>query len=90
MRIVALLQAGEATVQELTDRLAVGAVPVTHQAVSKHLAALYREGVVSRRPEGTWVHYALADYTISQLIGQATASTAAHLEELAEHASTVR
>ena len=84
MQIVSFLQAGGSTVQELTDRLEAGAAPVNHQNVSKHLAVLHREGVVSRRREGSNVRYALADYTVWPLIEQAAASTAAHLEELAE------
>jgi DNA-binding transcriptional ArsR family regulator len=84
MRIVSMLQRGEASVQDLTDRLSDGGVPVTHQNVSKHLAVLYREGVCSRRREGSWVRYALADYTVCQLIEQAIASTAGHFEERAE------
>jgi DNA-binding transcriptional ArsR family regulator len=85
MRIVSLLhQRGETSVQDLTDRLCDGSLPVTHQNVSKHLAVLYQEGVCSRRREGSWVRYALADYTVCQLIEQAIASTAGHLEERAE------
>ena len=79
MRILALLERGEASVQELTDEL-----PTTHQNVSKHLAALYQVGIVSRRREGSWVRYALADYTAARLIEQAAAGVAGHIEELAE------
>jgi DNA-binding transcriptional ArsR family regulator len=60
---IALLEAlnacGEASVQELADR--IGA---PHQKASKHLAVLYGAGMVSRRRgEGTTVLYALVDWT---------------------------
>lgn len=58
---IALLEAlneGEATVQELADRLAA-----PHQKVSKHLAVLYQAGMVRRRREGATVIYALVDWT---------------------------
>lgn len=84
MRIVSMLQQGEASVQDLTDRLSDGVTPITHQNVSKHLAVLYHEGVCSRRREGSWVRYALADYTVCQLIEHAIASTTGHFEERAE------
>lgn len=43
IRIIGLLNEGEATVQELTDRLIT-----THQNVSTHLGVLYQAGMVSR------------------------------------------
>lgn len=59
---IALLEAlneGEASVQELADRLLAH-----HQKVSKHLAVLYGAGMVSRRRgEGTTVRYALIDWS---------------------------
>src|SRR4051794_25993761 len=58
IRIMGLLNEGEATVQELTDRLAT-----THQNVSKHLGVLYQSGMVSRRKEGNCVRYTLVDWT---------------------------
>ncbi len=79
MRILALLERGEASVQELTDGL-----PTTHQNVSKHLAALHQAGIVSRRREGSWVRYSLADYTALRLVEQAAAGVAGHIDELAE------
>lgn len=79
IRIMGLLNEGEATVQELTDRL-----PTTHQNVSKHLSALYQAGMVSRRKEGTSVRYALVDWTGWWLVEQMGASVAAQLDELRE------
>lgn len=58
---IALLEAlneGEATVQELADRLVA-----PHQKVSKHLGILYQAGMVRRRREGATVRYALVDWT---------------------------
>jgi DNA-binding transcriptional ArsR family regulator len=77
IRLMGLLNEREATVQELTDRL-----PTTHQNVSKHLAALYQAGMVSRRTEGSSVHYALVDWTGWWLVEQMAASVAARLDEL--------
>jgi DNA-binding transcriptional ArsR family regulator len=79
IRILALLDEGDATVQELTDRLMT-----THQNVSKHLAVLYQSGMVSRRKEGTSVRYALVDWTGWWVIEQIGASVAAQLDDLRE------
>ena len=79
MRILTRLERGEATVQELTDEL-----PSTHQNVSKHLAVLLGVGIVSRRREGSWVRYALADYTALRLVEQAAAAVTGHIDELTE------
>lgn len=72
-----LLNEGEATVQELTDRLMT-----THQNVSKHLGVLYQAGMVSRRKEGTSVRYALVDWTGWWLVEQIGASVAAQADDL--------
>lgn len=74
-----LLNEREATVQELTDRLAT-----THQNVSKHLGVLYQAGIVSRRREGSCVRYALVDWTGWWLVEQIAGSVAARYEELQE------
>src|SRR5690606_1848217 len=79
IRIMGLLNEGDATVQELTDRL-----PTTHQNVSKHLSALYQAGMVSRRKEGTSVRYALVYWTGWWLVEQMGASVAAQLDEMRE------
>jgi DNA-binding transcriptional ArsR family regulator len=49
-----VLDRGEASVTTLSD-----SVPVTRQAVSKHLAVLERAGLVTRRREGREVRYSL-------------------------------
>ncbi|HWB69636.1 MAG TPA: ArsR family transcriptional regulator [Solirubrobacterales bacterium] len=51
------LRGGEATVQDLADE-----VGLAHQNTSHHLAALWREGIVSRRAEGPSTLYALEDW----------------------------
>lgn len=78
IRIVAMLELGEATVQDLTDGLAT-----THQNVSKHLAILLQSGIVSRRKDGRNVWYALADFTAPRLVEQAAQSAVGYVEELA-------
>ncbi len=57
IKLVDLLdQRGEATVQELAD-----ALPAQQQNVSKHLRVLHQAGVVTRRKDGTFVRYRLAE-----------------------------
>lgn len=82
MRIKLLdqLRDGDATVQELADR--VGAV---RQNVSKHLERLHQAGVVERRKVGNHVSYALADPAALELLETAAKSLAHQLAELAEH-----
>jgi DNA-binding transcriptional ArsR family regulator len=79
IRILAVLEQREASVQELADGLGV-----SHQVTSKHLSVLYRSGIVTRRKEGTCAYYALADYTACLLIRQALTSLAGHVEEMAD------
>lgn len=77
IRIMSLLNEGDATVQELTDRLMT-----THQNVSKHLGVLYQAGLVSRRKEGISVRYALVDWTGWWLVEQMATSVADRLDAL--------
>ena len=77
IRILGLLNEGDATVQELTDRLMT-----THQNVSKHLGVLYQAGMVSRRKDGISVRYALVDWTGWWLVEQMATSVADRLAEL--------
>ncbi|MGH2988448.1 MAG: ArsR/SmtB family transcription factor [Solirubrobacterales bacterium] len=77
IRILGLLNEGDATVQEITDRLMT-----THQNVSKHLGVLYQAGMVSRRKEGISVRYALVDWTGWWLVEQMATSVADRLDEL--------
>ncbi len=65
IRLLQLLDGGDASVQELSDRLAT-----THQNVSRHLAVLYQAGMVSRRRDSTRVNYSLVDWTGLWLVEQ--------------------
>ena len=78
IRILKMLEGGEATVQDLTDELAT-----THQNVSRHLAVLYQSGMVSRRKDGRTVWYTLADFSALRLVEQAAQSASGYVEELA-------
>ena len=77
IRILGLLNDGDATVQEITDQLMT-----THQNVSKHLGVLYQAGMVSRRKEGISVRYALVDWTGWWLVEQMAVSVVDRLDEL--------
>lgn len=71
------LQAGEATVQQLTA--AVGGV---QQNVSQHLAVLHHAGVISRRKDGIRVWYAIVDPHVPDLLRHARESVNHHVNEL--------
>jgi DNA-binding transcriptional ArsR family regulator len=77
IRLLLAVQDGEASVQELADVLGT-----EHRNASRSLNALYRDGLLGRRREGTRVLYSIADYTACRLIGQAAESVAAQVEEL--------
>jgi DNA-binding transcriptional ArsR family regulator len=79
LRLLLSLGEREACVQELADEM-----DAIHQKVSLHANALYREGLLTRRREGTRVLYSLADYTAPKVIAQVTASVTARIEELGE------
>jgi DNA-binding transcriptional ArsR family regulator len=79
LRLLSALEEHEACVQELADQLGL-----VHRNVSHGLNLLYREGLLSRRREGTLVVYSLADYSACRLVAQATASVTAQIEELGD------
>lgn len=56
LRILALLECHELCVCQLTTVLGVAA-----STVSAHLSQLHRERLLTRRKEGRWVNYALAE-----------------------------
>lgn len=58
VRLLQFLDEGDASVQELADRLGVA-----HQTVSKHLGLLHRAGMLSRSRDGTSTRYSLVDWT---------------------------
>jgi len=82
LRLVELLTDGPATPQELSDALGL-----SQQNVSKHLLSLHRAGVVSRRPDGANVFYALADPSAVTILGLTVDSVSDHLRDLATLAS---
>ncbi len=59
------LNAGEAGVQELADRIGL-----PHKTASHHLLLLWRAGVLSRRREGSMVLYAISDWSAWWVIEQ--------------------
>lgn len=84
LRVVEQLAAGAATPQELADALGL-----SQQNVSKHLQILHRSGLVTRRPDGANVFYALKDESTVKLLEDVVASVAQHLREMSELASGV-
>jgi DNA-binding transcriptional ArsR family regulator len=82
MRIRLLLELeerGDATVQQLADRLGTA-----HRNASKHLNLLYDAGMVRRRKHGREVCYGLVDYVAVWVIEQIASSAADHIEQLHE------
>lgn len=82
LRLVEQLAAGVATPQELAYALGL-----SQQNVSKHLQILHRSGVVTRRPQGANVFYALKDESTVKLLEDVLGSVAQHLREISELAS---
>lgn len=62
LRILNALRRGEMTVSELVEDTELG-----QANVSKHLQLLYSLKFVSRRKDGLFVYYALADKSVFQL-----------------------
>lgn len=62
LEIMNALRAGELTVGELVEATGLG-----QANVSKHLQMLHAMHFVSRRKDGLFVYYALADKTVFQL-----------------------
>jgi DNA-binding transcriptional ArsR family regulator len=79
LRLVEQLQSGPSTPQELSDVLGL-----SQQNVSKHLISLHRAGIVSRRPEGANVIYALVDETAVRVLRLSLESVRHQLRELSE------
>jgi DNA-binding transcriptional ArsR family regulator len=65
IRLLDHLRDGESSVQELTSSLGT-----TQQNVSKHLAVLHSEGVISKRRDGTRVLHAIADESVFEICEQ--------------------
>lgn len=79
LRLIEQLQTASSTPQELSDALGL-----SQQNVSKHLLSLHRVGIVSRRPEGANVVYALADETAVLILRITLESVRRQLRELSE------
>lgn len=84
LRLVEQLAGGEATPQELADALGL-----SQQNVSKHLQILHRSGLVTRRPDGANVFYALNDHSTVKLLEDVVDSVAQHLREMSALAAGV-
>lgn len=82
VRLLMRLEESEACVQELADEL-----DTTRQNVSHHLGVMYRDGVLSRRKDGTTVLYAISDFTACRVLEQVLASVIAQAEEYGELAA---
>jgi DNA-binding transcriptional ArsR family regulator len=62
LQLLQCLRTGDYSVNELVEKTGLG-----QANVSKHLQILHATGFVTRRKEGLFVHYALADSTVSKL-----------------------
>ena len=62
LALLQALRAGERSVSELVEDLALG-----QANVSKHLQQLFRHGFVTRRKEGVTVFYRIADPSVFKL-----------------------
>ena len=82
-QILALLRAGDRSVQELAD-----AMPISRPAVSRHLRVLKQAGLVADRPAGTRRLYRLHDEGIEAVrayLEQVWGETAARFKLAAEN-----
>ena len=82
LQLLNCLQGGELTVNELVEETGLG-----QANVSKHLQLLHNLGFVTRRKEGLFVYYALADASVFKLCdimcGRIEAHVAAQKRRLA-------
>jgi DNA-binding transcriptional ArsR family regulator len=62
LQLLKCMQQGEVSVNELVDETGLG-----QANVSKHLQLLHSLGFVTRRKEGLYVYYALADKRVFEL-----------------------
>jgi DNA-binding transcriptional ArsR family regulator len=77
IRLLDALREGPATVQELQ-----AAIDASQQNVSKHLGVLLRSGLVSRRKDGNFSRYAIADEGVFDLCEQVCGGMRRQLDEL--------
>ena len=76
LQILKCLQSGEMSVNELVEETGLG-----QGNVSKHLQLLHTLGFVSRRKEGLFVYYALADRSVFRLCDIMCGRIEAQLDE---------
>ena len=62
LRVLHALCSGECTVSHLVEETGI-----SQPTVSRHLAALYRHGIASRRRNGSRVYYRVSDATTPKL-----------------------
>ena len=77
LRLLDRLRAGETSVQDLTEALAM-----TQQNVSKHLGVLAAAGIVGRRKSGNLSLYRIVDESVFELCELVCGSLARQVEEL--------
>jgi DNA-binding transcriptional ArsR family regulator len=77
IRLLDALREAPATVQELQQ-----AIDASQQNVSKHLGVLLRSGLVTRRKEGNFSLYAIADDSVFELCEQVCGGVRRQLDEL--------
>jgi DNA-binding transcriptional ArsR family regulator len=77
IRLLDALRDGPATVGELER-----ATDASQQNVSKHLGVLLRSGLVSRRKDGNFSLYAIADQGVFELCDQVCGGIRRQLDEL--------
>lgn len=78
IRLLDQLREGEATVNELAERLGAG-----QQNISKHLTVLADAGILGRRREGTYVYYRIVDGGVLGLCEQVCGSIEQQFRALA-------
>ncbi len=77
IRLLDALREGPATVRELEQ-----ATDASQQNVSKHLGVLLRSGLVSRRKDGNFSLYAIADEGVFELCEQVCGGIRRQLDEI--------
>ncbi|MFP5406204.1 MAG: ArsR/SmtB family transcription factor [Gammaproteobacteria bacterium] len=62
VRVLHAICQGEKTVSEI-----VALTGATQTSVSRHLSAMFRAGVLTRRRDGNFVYYGVGDHTLTEL-----------------------
>jgi DNA-binding transcriptional ArsR family regulator len=79
IKLLDRLREGEAAVLELTELIGT-----SEQNISKHLGVLKRAGIVTRRKQGNFSYYSIADETVLALCEHVCGSLQEQLEALHE------